>query len=636
VVVAVLIGGLVRYRHAQAAKLNDQDTIVLADFANSTGDPVFDDTLKQALTVSLSQSPFLNILPNSKVNQTLKQMTRAVNTPLTSEIAQEVCLRAGSKAYVAGAIAALGNEYVLGLKAANCETGDILAQEQITAAKKEKVLDSLGEAASRMRAQLGESLATVQRLNVPLDQGTTPSLEALKNFTDGRHVLLSKGAAAAIPYYERAVALDPKFASAYLSLGVAYNNLNQFARSHAAVTKAYELSDHVSEREKYVITSYYYMQVTGNLNKAIEIYEEWLANYPHSVGALINLGQTYAQEGQYEKAVELARRATLYEKSTIAYGNIGLYQIKLNRFDDARKTLEEEHSLNFDDDAMHLNYYRLAFLQGDERSMDEHAAWFDGKPDYQDEMLRSRSQKAAYSGHLKEARELTDRAADAAKRADNVESAAFARTDSALREALVGNFQQARREAAAALALAHDSQAVEREAGLAYALAGDSAHAQAIADDLAKNLPEDTVVQSTLLPAIRAKLGLERKRPSESIALLEASRAYEFGDNLDGCAYSAYLRGEALLSNGDARASADEFQRILDHRGVVQLCPTGALARLGLARALAAQAAKDQSGGGSARDKARDAYREFLSLWKDADPEVPILQEAKAEYASLK
>ncbi len=347
------------------------------------------------------------------------------------------------------------------------------------------------------------------------------------------------------------------------------------------------------------------------------------------------MGQTYAEEGQYEKGVELARRATQYEKSAIAYGNIALYQIKLNHFDDARKTLEEERSQNFDDDVVHLNYFRLAFLEGNEGSMDEQAGWFDAKPDYRDEILRSQSQRAAYLGHVKQAREFTDRAVDAAKRADNLESAAFARTDSALREALFGNFQMARREAAAALALASDSKVVEREAGLAFTLAGDSAHAQSIANDLANNLPEDTIVQSIVLPSIRGKLAIDAKRPADSIALLESAHAKEFGDNMNGCAYSAYLRGQAFLRAGDAAKSAAEFRRILDHRGVVLLCPTGALAHLGLARALALQASDTPADATASQEEIRSAYRVFLSLWKDADPDIPILQEAKAEYAKL-
>ena len=634
ILAGVAIAALIRSRHARAQRLSDQDTIVLADFANSTGDAVFDDTLKQALNVSLSQSPFLNILPNSKVNQTLKQMTRPPNTPLTHDIVQEVCVRAGSKAYVAGAIGALGTEYVLGLKAVNCQSGDLLAQEQVTAAKKEAVLDALGTAATRLRSALGESLASVQRLDVPLDQATTPSLEALKDYTDGRHVMLSKGMTPAIPYYERAIALDPNFASAYLSLGVAYSNLNQFARARTAVTKAFELSQHVSERERYTITSYYNMQVTGNLDKSIQIYQEWLTNYPRSVGALVNMGQAHAEEGQYEKGVELAERARAYEKSTIVYGNIALYQIKLNRFDEARKTVEEAGALHFDDDAMHLNSYRLAFLQGNERGMDEQASWFDANPDYQNEMLRVRSQRAAYTGQLKQAREFAVRAVDASQKVDNIESAAFAHTDSALREALYGNFPLARREAAAALVLAHDSRAVEREAGLAYVLAGDPTRAQAIVNDLAKNLPEDTVVQSVVLPAIRAKLEIDRNHPDQAITLLESARLYEFGDNLNGCAYSAYLRGQALLRAGKPSLAADDFRRILDHRGVVLFCPTGAAARLGLARALNMQAGSDRAAS-SEREQAREAYREFLSLWKDADPDIPLLKEAETEFAGL-
>jgi tetratricopeptide (TPR) repeat protein len=371
------------------------------------------------------------------------------------------------------------------------------------------------------------------------------------------------------------------------------------------------------------ISSYYNMQVTGNLDKSIQIYQEWLANYPHSVGALVNMGQAYAEEGQYEKGIELAQRACKYEKSNIVYGNIALYQIKLNRFDEARKTLEEAGSLNFDDDAMHVNSYRLAFLQDDEHGMDEHASWFDAKPEYQSEMLRVRSQRTAYAGHMKQAREFTVRAVDTSQRVDNIESAAFAHTDSALREALYGNFPLARREAAAALALAHDSRAVEREAGLAYVLAGDSTHAQAIANDLAKNLPEDTIVQSVVLPAIRAKLEIDRNHPDQAITLLESARPYEFGDILNGCAYSAYLRAQALLRSGKPSPAADDFRRILDHRGVVLSCPTGAAARLGLARALKMQAGSDRAAS-TEREQAREAYRNFFHSGRMPIPISPF------------
>lgn len=639
VLVAASAGVLLRNRKVRAASLSTEDTIVLADFANSTGDAVFDDTLKQGLTVSLSQSPFVNILPNSRVNQTLQQMARPANTPLTAEVSRELCLRAGSKAYVQGAIASLGSEYVLGLKAINCQTGDVLTQQQVTAARKEKVLDALGGAATRLRAGLGESLASVQRLNVPLEQATTPSLEALQAHTQGRRVSLTHGMAAAIPYFEHAIALDPNFAGAYLSLGVAYSNLNQFARSRFYVTKAYELRDRVSEREKYSITGYYNLQVTGDFDRAIQAYQEWIASYPRNQGALINLGQTYAQDGQYEKAVELARRATQYEKSVIAYENIALYLIKLNRFEEGSKTLQEAHALNFDDDAMHLHSYRLAFLHDDEHGMEEQAAWFNGKPDYQHEILHARADREAYAGHLKAARQFTDQAVDLARRVDNTESAAFARADSALREALFGNIDLARRESAAALSLAPESQAIQREVGIAYALANDSKRAQSIADELSKASPRGTVVQALVLPVIRAKLELDSNHSEQAIQLLDAARPYEYGDNLNGCAFSAYLRGQAYLAAGQPSAAADQFRAILDHRGDVLMCPTAALARLGFARALALQVVQDHARQGdatAAREKARAAYREFLTLWKDADPDMPVYKQAQFEFAHLR
>jgi eukaryotic-like serine/threonine-protein kinase len=640
---ALLVSGWLYYRsHQYSSGLTEKDTIVLGDFANSTGDPIFDDTLKTALTVSLRQSPFLNVLSDSEVAKTFQLMTRPADTKLTPEVTRELCQRASSKAYIAGTINSLGSEYVLGLKAVNCQSGDTLAQEQVTAASKEKVLDALGEAASKLRGELGESLATVQKFDVPLVQATTTSLEALKAFSLGEKASNEKGAAAGLPYHQRAIELDPNFASGYASVGGDYYALAELGRASEYYTKAFQLREHASEREKLVITVNYYLTVTGELDKAAHASEEEIQNYPRDSAAHTGLGNVYTSQGQYEKATESYRQSLrLALDRSFPYENLVNSLLSSQRFDEARQIIHEAQVRKLDDFVMRNALYALAFLGRDSAAMAEQQQWFAGRPDYENLGLALASDTEAYAGHLAKARELTKRAVDSAIRADNKESGAVFRANAAIEQAAYGLAPDARKSAAEALKLAPASQGAESEAALAFAMAGDTARANSLAQDLGKRFPLDTQMQSLWLPAIQAQLALDRKNPASALTALQATASpIELGQisfviNIS-CLYHVYVRGEAYLAAGQGNPAAAEFQKILDHSGIVWNCWTGASAHLGVARANALQSRTSQGADAdAARVRALAAYKDFLTLWKDADPDIPILKEAKAEYAKL-
>jgi DNA-binding winged helix-turn-helix (wHTH) protein/tetratricopeptide (TPR) repeat protein len=638
IVAGAVIGGL-WYLRRPGPRIAPKDTIVLADFSNSTGDAVFDDTLKTALAVSLRQSPFLNVLPDSKVATTLQQMTRPASTKLTSNVARELCQRVGSKAYIAGAIGSLGSEYVLELKAVNCQSGDTLAQEQVTAAAKERVLDALGEAASKLRGELGESLATVQKYDIPLAQATTSSLEALKVYSQGLKAFDQGGSSAALPYDQRAIQLDPSFALAYDELGLDYYNLSQAGRAKEYFGKAFQLREHASEWERLAIAADYYLNVTGELDKAAQTYEEWIKSYPRNHEAYSSLGVVYATQGKYEKADEVTEQALRLSPTLASHGNTASYALALNRFDETRRIIHEAQARKMDAFEFHSFLYALAFLGADAAAMAGQQQWFAGKPE-ENFGLALASDTEAYGGHLGKAREFTKRAVDAAIRADSKESGAIWQANAALQQAAYGNGAEGRQTAAAALRLAPASQGAEAEAALAFAMAGDTTRAEALTQDLGKRFPLDTQMQSLWLPAIRAQLELNRKNAAGSINALQAATHIELGQILFvanvSCLYHVYIRGEAYLAAGQGSAAAGEFQKILDHSGIVWNCWTGALAHLGVARANALQARTSQGADAdAARARALVAYRDFLTLWKEADPDIPILKEAKAEYAKL-
>ena len=631
-VLAILALAGYLYFHRAVPKLTEKDSIVLADFDNKTSDPVFDDTLKQALAVDLGQSPFLNILSGDQVRQKLREMTRSPDEKLTEHLAREVCERAGSKAYLAGSIAALGTQYVIGLQAVNCASGDVLAREQVTANGKERVLGALGQAAAKLRNQVGESLSSVQKSDVPLDQATTNSLEALKAYALAGKTEEEKGYAEAIPFIKRAIELDPNFAMAYADLGNVYYDLNQPTLGAVYSKKAFDLRDRVTEREKFAISSDYYGSVTGELEESNRVYEVWIQDYPQSSLPHANLGANYMILGQYEKAATETREALrLNPFNTSAYGDLDQIYLALNRFDEAKTTTESAFERKLGGIQLHLNSYALAFFQGDVTGMKQQTDWATGKPGSEHPMLSLESDTEAWFGKLGKARQLTRQAVETAGRSDEKEPAALWQVSAAIREALFGNADAARQNAAAAVALFPGSRDVGVQAALAYALAGDTAHAQSIVDDLTERLPLDTVVQAVWLPTIRAQVETGHRNPARSIELLQAAAPYELGiltaSGTNSCLYPVYVRAQAYLAAQQGPAAEAEFQKILDHRGLLWNCATGALARLGLARAHALQADTAD---------ARAAYQEFFALWKDADPDVPVLIAAKAEFAKLK
>jgi len=619
------------FLHRHPPKLTEKDTIVLADFTNTTGDKVFDDTLKQALAVDLSQSPFLNILSEEKVHRTLREMTLSESEPLTTNLAREVCQRAGSKAYLAGSIAAIGTQYVVSLEALNCANGEVLTRQQVTAPGKEQVLSALGSAASRLRNEVGESLNSMQNYDVPLEEATTHSLEALKAYSLGVKTGNEKGDAAEIPFIEHAIELDPTFAMAYYELSGLYDNLNQPSLAAFYSKKAFDLRGRVTERERFAVTAFYYENFTGELEKAERVYEMWTKVYSQDPDPLVVLGSNSMALGQYERAATETRESLrLDPSSAVSLVNLGQIYLALNRFDEARATIEEAQRQKIDHPGLHLNLYALAFFRDDATAMKEQADWAAGKPGAEGEMLSLESDTEAWSGRLGKARELSRRAVESARRADGKEAAALWQSDAAIREALFGNVDAARQNAGGSVTLAPGSEDVESHAALAYALAGDTAHAQLLLDDLEKRFPQDTLEQTVWLPTIRSQLETNRKNVARSIELLQAAKPYELGtlsgSAYNSCLYPIYVRAQAYLNENRGAAASAEFQKILDHRGLVWNCATGVLADLGIARAYALT-------GDTTR--AKTAYQDFFGLWKNADPDIPILQQAKAEYAKL-
>ena len=633
VLVAVLIAGGLYWRSRSAASganatpLTEKDTVVLADFTNSTGDPVFDDALKQALSVQLGQSPFLNILSDRRVEETLHLMGRPSNERITRDVARELCVRTGSKAIVLGSISNLGGQYVIGVDAVGCSNGDTLAQEQEEAADKQDVLKALDKAASNLRGKLGESLATIQKFDVPVE-ATTASLEALKAFSMGITTFRTKGNAEAIPFYRRALELDPKFAVAYASLGLVYGNLGQASLAAENIKKAYDLRDGVSEREKYRISALYYDNVTGELEQATQVYELWAKSYPQDSVPPGNLGVIYSELGQYDKALTVTEEGQRLGLGAISYSNlVGIY-LALNRLDDAQKTIVEAQSHNLVSDFMHLTIYQLAFLRNDVAEMDRQVTWAAGKPGNEDILLSFQSDTEACYGRLGKARDFSRRAVDAAVRNNSKETAGIWQVNAALREAEFGNLAIAKQDAAAALALS-PGRDVEVLVALALARSGENARAQAIVAELEKKYPSQTLLKVYWLPTIKAAVELSSNNTAQSLVFLEAAAPYELGGPPQfqvGTLYPGYIRGQAYLAAHNGTAAAAEFQKFLDHRGDVINFPLGALAHLGLARAYALS-------GDTA--KAKTAYQDFLTLWKDADTDIPILKEAKAEYGKL-
>jgi eukaryotic-like serine/threonine-protein kinase len=629
-VAAAAIGGA-GYWHAHATpKLSEKDTVVLADFTNTTGDSVFDGTLRQGLEVQLEQSPFLSLVSEERIQQTLKLMEQSPNARLTPEIAREVCQRTSSTAVLNGSVAQIGNEYTLILKAVNCATGDSLASVQEQANDKNHVLDALAKAGSDVRGKLGESLSTVKKFDTPVEQASTSSLEALQAYSLGRKLTGANDFAGSIAPLQRAIKLDPNFAMAYAGLATAYNNLSEPGLAAQFAQKAYDLRDRASEREKLYIDSHYHNFVTGDLDKATQAYQLWSQSYPRDEIPYTNLGSIDASIGRYERSLAEAQDSFRLNPSGLNYSNLAGAFVCLNRLDEARVTAEEAQAKKLDSPYLRVVLYQLAFLKNDAAAMAQHLAWASGKSGIEDTLLAMQAETIAYAGQLRKADELTRQAVASAIRADEKETAGFYEAEAGLRQALFGDPNAARQHATAAVAMTNGRD-VQFLAALTYAFAGDSGKAQLFVNDFTKRFPEDTVVKFTYLPSLRAQQALLRRDSSKAISELQVSAAYELGQPNNGTTismalYPAYIRAEAFLMAKQGKEAAAEYQKILDHRGVVINGPIGALAHLGMGRAYALSGEPA---------KAKIAYQDFLALWKDADPVIPILKEAKTEYASL-
>lgn len=632
VALAAIAGATIYWqvRKSRAVPLAATDSVVLADFTNSTGDAVFNGTLQQALTLQLAKSPLLNVLSPARMRETLAQMGRPADSPVTRDDAREICQRTGGKLVLEGSIDRLGSEYVVGLRALNCSTGEQVAGDQERAPRKEKVLDALASAAAKMRGRLGESLASVQ--STPIQAGTTTtSLEALKFYTDGVNAQNSGTDASSIPFFNRAIELDPDFAMAYAARGMVYRDMGEEGLSNENFTKAFELRSHTTEVEGFRISAFYYSYVTGELLKANEYYQIWADRYPNDAVPHANWAINCNALGEYDKAVKESVDAIRIEPGEgPPYGNLVGFYTAVKQLNKARETYELALTRKLDGIALRGNRYGVAFLEKDSATMESLMKWASDKPGVNDLFLSLQSDTEAFYGHLQQARDTSNRAVQSAMRNGQKESAALRLLDSALREVEFGNSEVARQQANRALFLV-PTPSVQILAAVILARAGDAATARKLADGLEKRYPLNTPFNGYWLPTIRAAIDLSGKAPANAVEVLEAASPYELGQpdptvGLGGLLYPPYLRGQTYLQLGKGLQAAAEFQKLIDNWGVLQNAPLGALARLQLGRAQA------MAGDTAA---ARKSYRDFLGLWKDADPDVPVLQQAKAEYSKL-
>ena len=629
-IVAVLaIVGAVGFwlKGRRASALSVKDTVVLADFTNATGDSVFDDTLNHALAADLQQSPFLNILSERQMAKTLGLMGNPADIRITQTIAEGICRRAGSKAVLGGRIASLGTQYVINLVATNCGAGEVLAREGVQVGSKEEVLRGLAKLTSRLRGKLGESLSSIQKFDVPLEQVTTPSLEALNSFTIGYRLLDKKGDAAAIPFYKRALELDPKFAEAYAALGVSYGNMGEIGLARENLKKAFDLRDLVSEREKFSIEGLYYLLVTRQFEEATQTYQLWTQTYPADVVPHIDMGLSYPTLGQLDKAAaenEIVVRMDPGDGAGRA--NLGGSLMNLNRVEEAKAALEQGEAHKIDGPFICYRLYQLYFLLGDTAAMARQVAWSKDQP-YANSMFQVlENWTAAHYGRLKAARAFSQNAVEIAQRDHMVDTAATWQGVAAWCDAEFRRFDDARAEAARTVEMGNTWRP-RVFAMIAFARAGDEARAKKIAADLSSEFPSDSTTNSYWVPAARAASALQRNDAAGALEALRPAVPYDMADVDWNCMFTVYLRGQAHLLAHQGREAAQEFQKMIDRRGAVINCPMGALARLGLARAYAVSGDTAES---------RTAYQDFLALWKDADPDLPFLVQAKAEYAALK
>ena len=635
-VVAVLLalGAFLLIRNRRPANLGEKDSILVADFVNTTGDPVFDDTLRQGMEVQLEQSPSLSLVSEDSIRQALRLMGKSPDARLTGQTAREVCERTGSSAVLEGSIKPLGSEYVLDLRSVNCRTGENIDDEQVQVARKEDALDAVTRMARGFRARAGESVAALAKHDTPLAEATTPSLEALKAYSLGWKVEASQGDEPAIPFFQRAVEIDPSFAMAYASLGLMYGSSGSSELATENVTRAYELRDRASDKERFFITAYYFGRATGNQEKAQQVCNEWARTYPREfLPHAFLAGFVDLVLANYKGAVEEARKTIeLNPDDGLGYYLLGYDLMYLNDLQDAENAVHMAAERNTDQARMAMLRFDLAYMKGDAAGMRREVELAQAHPETQDWILDRQAFAEASEGRLKNAISLSRQAVALALQGGRREQAAVFETRPALWEAFFGNSIEAKRTATAALALAGNRE-VNYGAALALALSGDSTQAEKLANDMEKSYPEDTSVRFSYLPVIRAAVAVQHGEPLKAIDALQASVPYEMGSPRSsqtaffGSLYPVFFRGEALLAAHKGAEAANEFQKILSHRGIMIGDPVFVLAHIGLARAYALS-------GESA--KARAQYEEFFALWKSADPDVPILKRAKAEFGKLR
>ncbi len=622
-IVALALAGFFYFSHKKSA-LTEKDTVLLADFVNTTGEPVFDGTLKQALAVQLGQSPFLNIFPDERVNETLRFMGKAPNERITKDVAKEICVRQGIKAMIVGSIAGLGSHYVVTIEAINAQAGDAIAREQAEAENKEQVLKALGKATSQLREKLGESLSSIKKFDAPIEQATTSSLEALKAFSQGNEQRTTGNLAESIPFYKRAVELDPNFALAYARLAVAYSNQFQTELAAQYSQKAYDLRDRVSERERFYISEKYTSYVTGDREEAVKVLKAWAQSYPNDYIPHNNLAVNYSLFGQYEDALKESREAIrLSPNNTTAQGNYVENFIKLNRFDEARQVLEQTLGQNPDRPIYRFYSSQLAFIRGDQDTLKRELDWWSKRPTETD-ALDYQAGSSAFYGQWQKSRDFSRRSIEMMLSQDRKENAGQAETLNSFFEAVLGRCQQSKEAAARGVALSRDRISLA-SAAMALAYCNELGQAQSFVDELQKRFPKDTPTISVLIPMVRATMEMNRGNAAAAIEILRPAGRFEFG-NVAGI-WLTYVRGQIYLRQKAGNEAAADFQKILDHRGIEPSSLLYPLAHLGLARASVLS-------GDSAR--ARKEYQDFLAVWKDADADLPVVQQAKDEYAKLK
>jgi eukaryotic-like serine/threonine-protein kinase len=634
VIATLVIGaGTIRFFRHRTPALTGKDTIVLADFVNSTGDPVFDGTLRQGLAVQLEQSPFLSLIPDRRIHQILQLMGKTAEMPLTATVANEVCERTGSAAVLEGSIAPIGTRYVLGLRATNCRTGDLLDEEQVQSATKEQILNALSDVARKFRTRVGESISAVAKHDTPLADATTPSLEALKAYSAGLRLQASRGAIAALPLFRRATEIDPNFAMAHAWLGRIYADLDESDLAAESISRAWQLRDRTTDRENLWITAAYQTLVTGNLTQVRQTCEAWVQTYPRDAAPhQLLAGMTNKSVGRYEQALAEAQKAIELDPDfAMSYYSLGVNNAYLGRLERADSALNRAAARGLEIEEFVMLRYDLAFLTGDQAGMDREAARAHARSGAASSISNKEAFALAYMGRLHQAREVSARAVSEAEQTAQRERAALWGAGDAVREAFFGNLPEAKKSATASLEQSKD-RAVEYGSALALAMSGDSSRSETLAHDLDIRFPEDTAVQFSYLPVIRARLALNRGDASKAIELLQTAVPHELGvppsaiSGAFGALYPIYMRGEAYLAEHRGAEAAAEFKKVLDHPGIVVADPIGAMAHLQLGRALAVSGDKA---------KANIAYQDFLALWKNADRDIPVLTQAEAEYAKL-